>query len=478
MSSKLPVVPLVSSSAWCRCLRLMATWLIFGACIVTSPAWATQFSSPPQDSLLLSWTDNAEDESHYLVSRRQGLAGDFETLAVLPADSSEFLDAAVTGGEIYCYRVQAGNEAGMSTAVDACAIAPPLDDELDGWGEITAEAMEAPESVDIAGREFLTLNNWIRGNDQASAAAIGLPDFVAVTGEESTAPGYPLVGAAGEVDAGMRQVNFDEFNTIAFTLTGSGEWQTASLWLRVGAWGEESAGIVVTAGGNRQLVPLAAVNEWQHIKVSIAFAENVQVVLRPDRRGLQDGALGLAAIMLEEVDDGTVEPWAQISSSVHRRLGVVDVTDLEYRTGHQDIYGNLAASPVEIGMPQWSVIVGEMKSRHSSRIEFWQGGQQVDTGYTKMRFDEANTLDVALAGDATERIAVFYLAVKVWHRQRVSFSVMAANAEHEVELPTSFGWHYFQVRMAFKGELNVRFRPNGHLNKYSTLGFGGVVIIP
>ena len=478
MSCKLPVVPLLSSAAWYRRIRLMAMCFVLGAATITFPAISNTLYPTNSDSLILRWSDNAVDETHYQLTRRQGTLGAYEPLITLPADSSEFSDMDVAGGEIYCYQVFAVNDEGASPPAEACAIAPPLDDDLAGWGEIAVEVTVAPDEMEIAGREYLTLANLVGGNEQASAAAIGMPLFEVNSGEEQAVEEYRFVEAGEIVDSGMRQIPFHDFNAIALTLTGAGEWQTATLLVRAGAWGAEGAGFTLAAGGNSRVIPLPAVDQWHYYRLRVRFAETLDLVLRPASSDPLAGGLGLAAVLIEEIDDGSVEPWATISAEGQRSYMNPDVTGLEYLTGNRHIYGNPAASTADIGEPQWSVPVGEVKSRTSSRIRFWDNGLEVDSGYTKMRFDQTNTLDVLLTGDDTEQTAVFYLAVKAWHRSQVSFTVTAAGAVQQVVLPSSFGWHYFKVRVAFRGEVSVRFRPDGHLNQYSTLGLGGVVLEP
>ena len=63
--------------------------------------------------LTLTWTDNANNESGYLVERRIG-GGSYSQIAVLAANSTTYTDPGLTGSTTHCYRVRAFNAAGGS----------------------------------------------------------------------------------------------------------------------------------------------------------------------------------------------------------------------------------------------------------------------------------------------------------------------------------------------------------------------------
>lgn len=61
----------------------------------------------------LSWTDNANDETEYLVERRTG-GGAFALVATLGADATQYSDTGLSAATNYTYRVKASNAAGDS----------------------------------------------------------------------------------------------------------------------------------------------------------------------------------------------------------------------------------------------------------------------------------------------------------------------------------------------------------------------------
>ena len=90
-------------------------------------AWAQEVVTPPADpsdlaatavsssQIDLSWTDNATDESAYVVERSLDGSTDWSQLtSTLPADSTSYSDTGLSGSTTYHYRVKATNAAGDS----------------------------------------------------------------------------------------------------------------------------------------------------------------------------------------------------------------------------------------------------------------------------------------------------------------------------------------------------------------------------
>ena len=72
----------------------------------------------------LTWTDNAINETGYVVQRRTG-AGAFQIIANLGADSVSFNDATVQLNTTYTYQVYAENLAGASAASNQATVVIP-----------------------------------------------------------------------------------------------------------------------------------------------------------------------------------------------------------------------------------------------------------------------------------------------------------------------------------------------------------------
>ncbi len=101
--------------------------------LLLAVVWGAAIPRAAQAAQLgLSWTDNATDETGYLVERRDGASATFAQIASLPANATAYLDPALPAGSAYCYRVRAFNAIGPSAYTnEACgtaggALATPL----------------------------------------------------------------------------------------------------------------------------------------------------------------------------------------------------------------------------------------------------------------------------------------------------------------------------------------------------------------
>ncbi len=72
--------------------------------------------------LTLTWTDASTNEDGFTIERATGAAGAYGLLATVAAGTAEYVDATVTAGTPYCYRVRAYNTSGESAySNEACA---------------------------------------------------------------------------------------------------------------------------------------------------------------------------------------------------------------------------------------------------------------------------------------------------------------------------------------------------------------------
>lgn len=79
--------------------------------------------------LRLTWTDNSPNETGFVIERAVA-TGEFQVVATMPSDSTEYLDQNLLDGTTYRYRLKAFNEVGSSdytavvTAQTAAAVVP------------------------------------------------------------------------------------------------------------------------------------------------------------------------------------------------------------------------------------------------------------------------------------------------------------------------------------------------------------------
>ena len=97
----------------------------------------------------LSWTDNADNEDHFVVERKEA-GGTYSVIATLDPDTTAYTDSSATAETTYYYRVKATNSIGDSSYsneanvnVPVCGTAP------DAPGDLTATAVSSSE-IDLS----------------------------------------------------------------------------------------------------------------------------------------------------------------------------------------------------------------------------------------------------------------------------------------------------------------------------------------
>jgi hypothetical protein len=82
----------------------------------TAPAAPTNLAvSSVSGGAHLTWTDNADNEDHYMVMRMP-LGGTYDDIDTLAFNSTQYHDSGVTAGMTYVYKVVAMNAKGESSS--------------------------------------------------------------------------------------------------------------------------------------------------------------------------------------------------------------------------------------------------------------------------------------------------------------------------------------------------------------------------
>jgi hypothetical protein len=89
---------------------------------VFAPGNLTAVPSSAPTAVTLSWTDNSDNESGFVVERSRRKNGTYETIATVPAGTTLFEDQQVAEGTRYYYRVRAITAKGH-TAISNRAVA-------------------------------------------------------------------------------------------------------------------------------------------------------------------------------------------------------------------------------------------------------------------------------------------------------------------------------------------------------------------
>ncbi len=141
-------------------------------------------------SALLTWTDNAADETGYRIERKINAGGSFAPLGTVAADANHFLDTGIFApGSVYYYRVIATGVAGDS--------APSSEVSFDadaGFFDVSTTLLKASKA---AGSATLTVNRF-GGKTGAASVRYTTSDSSAVAGTHYTATSGTLTWNDGE----------------------------------------------------------------------------------------------------------------------------------------------------------------------------------------------------------------------------------------------------------------------------------------
>jgi hypothetical protein len=99
---------IAGSSAWSNTASATTTGVLPNA---PSNLTATAAGS---SVINLAWTDNSTDETNFVLQRSLSESSGFTSIAMLPANTTTYVNSGLTGSTTYYYRVQATNAAGSS----------------------------------------------------------------------------------------------------------------------------------------------------------------------------------------------------------------------------------------------------------------------------------------------------------------------------------------------------------------------------
>ena len=97
--------------------RTAATFVWNGSAGPTPPAAPSGLNASPQGTsqIQLNWSDNASNESEYVIERSPTGTGSWAWLATLGTNNTQYTDGGLQPATPYYYRVRSGNSAGAST---------------------------------------------------------------------------------------------------------------------------------------------------------------------------------------------------------------------------------------------------------------------------------------------------------------------------------------------------------------------------
>ena len=139
-------------------------------------------------SVELEWTDASDDETRFIIERRTGSAGNFESLATVTSNVTTYTDASVSPQGSYTYRILADNGFKSDPSNELLVVTPEqvlpiiLDFEAD---ELTVMGSTALFSVRAAGRDPLTYQ-WYRGESGVVTEPVAGANQASYTSEPLT----------------------------------------------------------------------------------------------------------------------------------------------------------------------------------------------------------------------------------------------------------------------------------------------------
>ena len=462
---------------------------------------------------VISWEDNADDETGFIVERKQGETGDFSVIATVDADGTSYTDSDITVSDIYCYQIGAFNKAGTAYSDEACvdvtlyedvsesvisddlvdSSSSEVEDIVDsstsevGSAVITSEFIDKPSTIDLDGREFYsfksdTVYNSDYSDDSVSNVSYDINDGNMYYVDSSSL--FALTDQDVDLDNGFVSMNYDASNNIEFTLNGNGEEQVASIYLSLGAWTSEDASMLVSAGESSETIYLPKGYTWYYLKVDITFDTLARVSIEPIGSFGGYSKIKVAGVLLNNATDGDVgvvedevsEPGVAYFNSASLDSGSeIDVTDIEYVTS-EFVTGNIDLSSGSV-----SALNYEGSSKYADGIyTFVDNGDTVALGNTQFSWDKDNSISLTLNSQNDDFVqASLYLQAGAWVSadiKTIELVLTLNGEEHIIELTKGYKWFYMRIDFEFSGEVEVKLNPESSIGGYSKIKFAGVTM--
>jgi hypothetical protein len=137
-----------------------------------NPPTALSVTAQTFASILVSWTDNASNETGYEVLRSTtGIGGSYSVIATLPANSNSYVDPGLSENTEYCYQVRAFNNLGNPSVGPQCTSTPAEGSAALSLAGTNAYAdLGKPASLNL---DNFTLECWFRRDGTGTGTNTG-----------------------------------------------------------------------------------------------------------------------------------------------------------------------------------------------------------------------------------------------------------------------------------------------------------------
>jgi len=462
---------------------------------------------------VISWEDNADDETGFIIERKQGEVGEFFVIGTVDADETSYTDIDITDSDTYCYQIGAFNKAGTAYSDEACIDVTLYEDDYEadvddnyieavststaedyvessssalGAGVISYEFIDKPSEIELNGREFYSFRaddtyNSEYSNDSVSDVSYEINEGNMYYVNSSSL--FAITDQAEELDNGFVSMNYDSSNNVDFTLNGNGEEQVASIYLSIGAWTNDEASILISAGENSETITLPKGYTWYYLKIDITFDTLAQVSIKPLGSFGGYSKIKVAGVLLNNAteDDGVVEDEVSepgivyFNSASLDSSAEIDVTGLEYVTSEFNT-GNTDLSSGSV-----SALNYEGSSKYADGIyTFVDNGDTVALGNTQFSWDKDNSLSLTLNSENDDFVQTsLYLQAGAWVStdiKTIELVLTLNGEEHIIELTKGYKWFYIRIDFEFSGEVEVKLNPESSIGGYSKIKFAGLTM--
>ncbi len=427
--------------------------------------------------LVIHWSDNSSNEEGFVVEKRLQSSSTFEAVAQLAADSTNYVDTDVINGESYCYMISAYNVMGQSLSSEKCVAIPneqvtiPPVSTGTGSADVSFEFINKPTTTELAGKKFYGFKSDYTFNTDYTQDSIDNVNFDVNSGSVSYRDrNYFIFTEQGnEIEKGYASIKYDASNSLAFHLTSNGAEQTARLYMMAGAWTNDAAGILVTAGNKTTRIELPKGYTWHYIAVDISFNASVDVSVSPDSTHGSYSSLMFAGIVLNEK---TVEPNAVVESIDLSSGKEIDVSNTKYMTA-TGFEGNNSAATATMSQINFE---GTGKFR-TGTYSFVDNNTEVADGYWGMSWDQNNRVSTTLTNQPGETsYASIYFRAGSWGDDVASIKLIVNNVPEIIELPKNRAWFYIKADISFEGKADIIIEPQGQHGGYSQVAFAGITV--
>lgn len=455
------------------------------------------------DDIQISWSDNADNEDGYRIERKLEGDPDYQLLAVLAANTGNYSDSSTVPGEKRCYRISAFNSAGLASANGICnengdtdnilpdiitapVIVAPEDnapedtipEDLTIEASIIVNQVTRPLVIELAGRKYRSFADSSYGNQDAAVEDIAEAVFSVGNGSSKvrSSTDYLFNQDGVTVGSGYVSMSYNQANTVTIPLTGSGQAQSAKIYLKAGAWSTTAASFKVTAGDDVQVIELAKNYSWLSYEVTVNFSQNVDVIIQPMGEMGGYSHFYVAGVILDDFTDELPIFTPIIRAEITQTPGVIELDDVEFYTFSQGISGNEALFSSVMSEPVVTVNAGSLRSKISTQYQFMNNDVLVDSGYAYFKYHPDNSVNVALSANGTAQLTSIYLKVGTWTDDVASFTVTAAGSSQVIELPKNRSWLFYRIDIEFNQDINVSISPNSEFGGYSAFFVAGMTL--